>query len=100
VSELLTFVGTSDVGITPGTRAGFFRLPRSSDIRLSELPTWVKTFGNGTSSRGHYSFIWTPNWTFHKCFFEHLDERNAMVKSILYFDNFIKWKILVVNRSI
>jgi hypothetical protein len=30
-------------------------------------------------------------------FFDHLDERNAVVKSISHFDNFIKWTILVVN---
>jgi hypothetical protein len=30
-------------------------------------------------------------------FFDRLNERNVMVKSILYFDNFTKWIILVVN---
>jgi hypothetical protein len=30
-------------------------------------------------------------------FFDHRDERNVMVKSISYFDNFTKWTILVVN---
>jgi hypothetical protein len=36
---------------------------------------------------------------FHICFFDDIDERNAMVMSISHFDNFIKWIILVVNRS-
>ena len=30
-------------------------------------------------------------------FFDHLNERNAMVKSVQHFDNFTKWTILVVN---
>jgi hypothetical protein len=33
-------------------------------------------------------------------FFDHLNERNAMVKSITYFDNFTKWTFLVVDRLI
>jgi hypothetical protein len=28
-------------------------------------------------------------------FFDHLNERNTMVKSVSYFDNFIKWTFLV-----
>jgi len=32
--------------------------------------------------------------------FDCLDERNAMVKSVLHFDNFTKWTFLVVNRGI
>jgi hypothetical protein len=31
--------------------------------------------------------------------FDHLDKRNAMVKSVSHFDNFSKWAILVVNNS-
>jgi hypothetical protein len=30
-------------------------------------------------------------------FFDHLDERNAMVKSVIHFANFIKWTFFVVN---
>jgi hypothetical protein len=33
-------------------------------------------------------------------FFDHLDERNVMVKSVTHFDNFTKWTLLVVNRMI
>ena len=33
-------------------------------------------------------------------FFDHLDERNTMVRFISYFDNFTKWIILVVNNHI
>jgi hypothetical protein len=32
-------------------------------------------------------------------FFDHLDERNAMMKSVTHFDNFTKWTFLVVNTS-
>jgi hypothetical protein len=32
-------------------------------------------------------------------FFDHIDERNVMVKSISHFDNFSKWTIVVVNNS-
>ena len=60
-SELLTFVGTPDVGINPDTRADFFRLPGSPDtcrnFRQSEVPTWVRTLDNGASFWGHNSFI-------------------------------------------
>ena len=31
-------------------------------------------------------------------FFDRLDERNAMVKSVSHFDNFTKWTFLVVNN--
>jgi hypothetical protein len=33
-------------------------------------------------------------------FFDHLDGRNAMVKFIPYFDNFVKWIILVFNITV
>jgi hypothetical protein len=33
-------------------------------------------------------------------FFDYLDERNAMVKFVTYFDNFIKWTLLVVNSPL
>jgi hypothetical protein len=33
-------------------------------------------------------------------FFDHLDERNIMVKSVTQFDNFTKWIFLVVNKSV
>ena len=32
-------------------------------------------------------------------FFDHVDERKAMVKSVSHFDNFTKRTILVVNRA-
>jgi hypothetical protein len=32
--------------------------------------------------------------------FDNLDERNVTVRSISHFDNFTKWKILVVNTSV
>ena len=64
-SELPTFVGTPDIGITPDTRADFFRLPGSPDtrqnFRQSEVPTWVGTPDNEPSLRGHNFFIRTPN---------------------------------------
>jgi hypothetical protein len=31
--------------------------------------------------------------------FDHLDERNAMVKFVPYFDNFTKWTFLSVNNN-
>ena len=59
-SELLTFVGTPDVGITLDTRADFFRLSGSSDTHVgtsdgrksrlrSELPT-TKYLSKGITS--------------------------------------------------
>jgi hypothetical protein len=33
-------------------------------------------------------------------FFDHLDERNIIVKSVTHFDNFIKWTFLVVNTRL
>jgi hypothetical protein len=33
-------------------------------------------------------------------FFVHLDERNAMMKTVTHFDNFTKWTFFVVNRLI
>ena len=65
MSEVPTWVGTPDVGITPDTRVDFFRLPESPDeevmaserclivgsfdpsrdFRLSEVPTCVGTSG-------------------------------------------------------
>ena len=30
-------------------------------------------------------------------FFDRVDERNAMAKSVSHFDNFTKWTILVAN---
>jgi hypothetical protein len=33
-------------------------------------------------------------------FFDHLDERNAMVKSVTHFDNFTKLTFLSVNRVV
>jgi hypothetical protein len=33
-------------------------------------------------------------------FFDHLDERNAMVQSVPHFDNFTKWTILVISNFI
>ena len=55
-SELPTFVGTLDVGITPDTRADFFRLPESPDtrrnFRQSEVPTTRHLSDGITSSSG------------------------------------------------
>jgi hypothetical protein len=33
-------------------------------------------------------------------FFDHLDERNAMLKSVIYFDNFTRWTFFVVNTKV
>jgi hypothetical protein len=33
-------------------------------------------------------------------FFDQLNERNAMVKSVLHFDNFIEWTFLSVNKVV
>ena len=64
-SELPTFVGTPDVGITPDTRADFFRLSGSPDtrrnFRQSEVPTWVETPDNEASFQWHNFFIRTLN---------------------------------------
>lgn len=47
-------------------------------------------FSRMKSSQERNFFICTPTWMYHICFFDHPDERNAMVKSILHFDNFGK----------
>lgn len=47
-------------------------------------------FSRMKSSQERNFFICTPTWMYHICFFDHPVKRNAMVKSILHFDNFGK----------
>jgi hypothetical protein len=74
------------------------RSPNSDQqSRPSEVPTRVRSPHGGVSFQRHNSFIRTPNQTFHICFFYRLEERNVMVKSVTYFDNFIKWTFFLLS---
>ena len=68
----------------------------SSGFRLEKVRSsdGGQTFDIVTLSQGLTSFIRS---LIPYMFFHHLDERNAMVKFILHFDNLTKWTILVVN---
>jgi hypothetical protein len=58
-----------------------------------EVPTTEHLSGGITPSSG-------PQIERPYMFFDQLNERNAMVKSVLHFDNFIEWIFFSVNKVV
>jgi hypothetical protein len=66
-------------------------------MRNSEVLVEVRSFDFRTKPNDNLLLHLDSELDVPYMFFDHLDERNAMVKSVSHFDNFPKWTILVVN---